>query len=191
MEITECTWQGSAAARAWTAFRASWQTSSPPVRRRWVTMRLREQSWLWPADRAELTDSSQSAAAAGCTVTLRSMDRATLSSLYQELRGRASGGLGWEEEKGKYLFLGENAKIYKSTHIYKIIFNWKRSSIKTESPPFVKGARICSSVSNVYIFNSLTKHFIHFHVNIWMDIWISSRGDCLEMCTAPHVLKRP
>ncbi|KAF3836783.1 hypothetical protein F7725_004247 [Dissostichus mawsoni] len=82
---------GSAAARAWMAFRASWQTSSPPVRRRWVTMRLREQSWLWPEDRAELTDSSQSAAAAGSSVTLRSTDRATLSSLYQELRGRASG----------------------------------------------------------------------------------------------------
>ena len=91
------TWQGSAAAMAWPAFRASWQTSSWAVMMRWVTMRLREQSRPWLNERAELTDSSQSAAAAGSSVTLRSTDRATLSSPYQGLRGSDRGGAGWGE----------------------------------------------------------------------------------------------
>lgn len=55
-------------------------------------MRVREQSWLWLEDRAELTDRSQSAAAAGLFANVRSMDRATLISLYQVLRGSANGG---------------------------------------------------------------------------------------------------
>lgn len=91
------TWQGSAAAMAWHASRDSWQTSSSPVMMRWVTMRVREQSCCWLDDRAELTDSSQSDAAAGSSASVRSMDRATLSSLYQELRASANGGPDWLE----------------------------------------------------------------------------------------------
>lgn len=89
------TWQGSTEAMAWHAFKASWQTSSSPAMMRWVTMRVHEEGSCWLQDKAELTANSQSAAAAGSRATLRRMDRATLSSLYQGLRGRVRPGPGW------------------------------------------------------------------------------------------------
>lgn len=102
--INESTWLGSAVAIAWTTFRASRQICSSPVRMRCVTMRLSEQSRGWLVDRAEETDSSHSAAAPGLSATLRRVERATRSSLYQELRRRIEGGQDWQGwERGHWV----------------------------------------------------------------------------------------
>lgn len=58
-------------------------------------MRAKEEGRRWVEDRAELTDSSQSHAASGSRAAMRSVDRATLSSLYQELRGGTDCGPDW------------------------------------------------------------------------------------------------
>lgn len=93
------TWAGSAAVMAWLAFRASRQMSFWPVMMRWLTMRLREQRWLCLDDSAEVTVSSQSAAAAWLSTSLRSIDKATLSSWYQELTGSSRNEPYWLEGK--------------------------------------------------------------------------------------------
>lgn len=54
----------------------------------------RDKDRRWLDVRAELTASSQALAADGSWETWCSMDKATLSSAYQELRGRISVGLG-------------------------------------------------------------------------------------------------
>lgn len=57
-------------------------------------MRAREEDRRWLDVRAEVTANSQSVAAQGSWETLPNMDKATLSSAYQELRGRVSVGPG-------------------------------------------------------------------------------------------------
>lgn len=78
-----CTCEGSAAAMAWPARRASWQMFSSPVMSRWLTVRLRQQRPCWLEGSEELTARSQSAASAGLVATLRRMDKARVSSWYQ------------------------------------------------------------------------------------------------------------
>lgn len=86
------TCEGSAAATAWPARRASRQMFSSPVMSRWLTVRLRQQRPCWLEDSEELTLRSQLAASAGPLATLRRTDKASVSSWYQVETGSSGWG---------------------------------------------------------------------------------------------------